>query len=29
MKRMNFKDFKEKDIINIIYKAQEEKIDEI
>lgn len=26
---MNFKDFKEKDIINIIYQAQEENIDEI
>ena len=26
---MNFKDFTEKDIINIIYQAQEEKIDEI
>ena len=26
---MNFKDFKEKDIINIIYYAQEKKIDKI
>ena len=26
---MNFKDFKEKDIINVIYQAQEENIDEI
>ena len=29
VKRMNFKDIKEKDIINIIYQEQEEEIDKI